>query len=244
MFKALSFEWISEEEDLHFGFSPLPSEASNRWRGTRGVSSSANLRAHRKVIPSSSQQAFSVWGERKSQRRERSRRDSDVNWSCLSAVPFQEIQGTILGRDGGGWGVESGKLLPLRLSSTGIFDSLLLSETSRCPAPISGTTLPERALNSCCRGLQPRQAWAHSESNPGPFKEVNANQRMTGEERNGSRRAEHSRSSKGWGRMCPSLNRARNHWSKRGVGRISSSTEKKARPNGHVKANNPHDAEL
>lgn len=77
------------------------------------------------------------------------------------AVPFQEIQGTMAG--GGGVG-GTRPLLPLRPSSTGIFDSLLLCETSRCPAPIAGMTLPEQALNSCCTQLQPHQAWRHSES--------------------------------------------------------------------------------
>lgn len=75
-----------------------------------------------------------------------------------SAVPFQEIQGTMVGAGG------TRQLLPLRSSSTGIFDSLLLCETSRCPAPIAGMTLPEQALNSCCTQLQPHQAWRHSVS--------------------------------------------------------------------------------
>ena len=93
-------------------------------------------------------------------------------------------------------GKKSGKLLPLRPSSTGIFDLLLLREASCRPAPISGMALPMQAPTAAAHSSCSPMGLKTFKVNPCPFKEVNVNQRMAGKKRNGSRRPEHSRSNK------------------------------------------------
>lgn len=136
----------------------LCGEVSNRWNRAvwnRGVSHSARLKAERQIISTCFFPGFQgVWAERTHQQGQRSKRDSEGSKHCLFALLSQEIQETITGAGG-----KSGKWLPLRPSSTGISDLLLLQEASRRPAPISGMTSPVQALNNCyTQQLQPSAA--------------------------------------------------------------------------------------
>lgn len=77
------------------------------------------------------------------------------------------------------------QITSLRPSPTGIFDLLSLCETSPWPAPISGMTLPELAVNSCCTQHLPALAGQkHSGSSNCESKGGWQGKKMTAEELN------------------------------------------------------------